>query len=152
MTTPTPELLQAFKETDYILHSEPPFAMRIGQACPELMTLMAQHKAQSAAFITAWNPWSQALPDAENEARQNTLKAQLSQRGLPFVDGIGQHPSNNWPGEPSVLILGLDREAAKALAKAHEQHAFVWVGSDGVAELVWPQHSDTTDQQPLYTQ
>ena len=48
MTTPTPGLLQAFKETDYIVHSEPPFAMHIGQACPELMTLMAQHKAPCA--------------------------------------------------------------------------------------------------------
>jgi hypothetical protein len=61
MTTPTPELLQAFKETDYTVHSEPPFAMRIGQACPELMTLMAQHKAQCAAFITACNPCTNSM-------------------------------------------------------------------------------------------
>ena len=56
------------------------------------------------------------------------------------MDGLGQHPSNGWPGEASVLVLGLDRQAAMALAKAHEQHAFVWVGGDGVAELVWPEH------------
>jgi hypothetical protein len=89
MNHPTPELVQAFSDTHYTVHSDPPFTLRIG---------------------------------------------------LPFVDGIGQHPSNGWPGEASVLVLGLDRQAAMALAKAHEQHAFVWVGGDGVAELVWPEH------------
>jgi hypothetical protein len=39
-----------------------------------------------------------------------------------------------------MLDLGLDRQAAVALTKAHEQHAFVLVGSDGAAELVWPGH------------
>lgn len=140
MNHPTPDLVQAFSETHYTVQSEPPFTLRIGQPCPELMPLMAQHGSACAAFITAWNPWSQTLSAAENQARQHTLKAQLSQHGLPFVDGIGQHPSNGWPGEASVLVLGLDRQAAMALAKAHEQHAFVWVGSDGVAELVWPEH------------
>ena len=75
-----------------------------------------------------------------NKAKPCKLKAQLHQRALPFVDGMGQHPSKGWTGKAGVLVLGLERQAAVALAKAHEQHAFVWVGSDGVAELVWPGH------------
>lgn len=130
------ELTQAFTETDYIVHHEPPFTMNIGQPCPALKALMGEHNALCAAFITAWNPFSQQLSRQQNEARQNELKAELKRRGLKFIDGIGQHPSNNWPGEPSILVLDLSKEAAKALAGHHEQHAFVWAGGETVPELV----------------
>ena len=137
-TSLAPELLQAYAETDYIVHHEPPFTMNIGKACPGLKQLMVQHNALGAAFITAWNPFSEQLSLLKNEERQNALKAELKRRGLKFIDGIGQHPSNNWPGEPSVLVWGLSKEAAKSLAGHNEQHAFVWATSDAIPELVRP--------------
>ncbi|MDP4922367.1 MAG: DUF3293 domain-containing protein [Limnohabitans sp.] len=78
------------------------------------------------------------LSPKENEQRQLNLKVQLKTRGLSFTNGIGQHPSNDWPGEPSVLILNLNRESAKVLAAQYEQNAFVWAGETGVPELVQP--------------
>lgn len=132
------ELHRAFEETHYIVHHEKLFTMIIGKPCPELGKLMADHNALSAAYITAWNPFALKLSDKENEIRQQELKATLKKRGLAFIDGIGQHPSNGWPGEPSVLILDLDREAAKALAGHYEQLAFVWADKTAVPELVQP--------------
>lgn len=76
------ELHQAFTETDYIVHHEPPFTMNIGKPSPALKALMTEHNALSAAFITAWNPFSQNLPALENKARQDELKANLKRRGL----------------------------------------------------------------------
>ena len=130
------ELAQAFAETHYIVHHETPFVIHIGRPCPELEALISEHNALSAAFITAWNPFSQNLLAKENEDRQDELKTSLKKRGLIYIDGIGKHPSNNWPGEASVLVLGLDLEAAKSLARHYEQHAFVWAASDGVPELI----------------
>ncbi len=138
MTALPPELLQAFAETHYTVHHESPFTLHIGKTCPPLKTLMTEHNALSAAFITAWNPFSQKLSGKENKARQEELKANLKKRGLICIDGIGKHPSNNWPGEVSVLVLGLDLEAAKSLARHYDQHAFVWAAGDGVPELVQP--------------
>jgi hypothetical protein len=138
MTTLPPELLQAFSETHYTVNHEAPFVMQIGKPCPELKTLMAEQNALRAAFITAWNPFSQTLHAKENQARQDELKANIKRRGLICIDGIGKHPSNNWPGEVSVLVLGFDLEAAKSLARHYEQHAFVWAAGDGVPELVQP--------------
>ena len=63
------ELLHAFADTHYIVHHEAPFAMHIGQPSPELKAPIAQHNALSAAFITAWNPFSQNLLVKENQAR-----------------------------------------------------------------------------------
>lgn len=130
--------MQAFSETNYIVHHEPPFTMNIGKPCPELKKLMEDRNALSAAFITAWNPFSQNLAIQENQARQNELKANLKRRGLICIEGIGKHPSNNWPGEASVLVLGLGLEAAKSLARHYEQHAFVWAAGNGVPVLIQP--------------
>lgn len=137
-STPPAELLQAFADTHYIVHHEAPFVMHIGQPCPDLKALMAEHNALSAAFITAWNPFSQTLHAKENKTRQDDLKASLKRRGLICIDGIGKHPSNKWPGEFSVLVLGLDLQAAKSLARHYEQHAFVWSASDGLLQLMQP--------------
>ena len=131
-------LQSALEETHYIAHHEPPFTMNIGKPCPELKKLMAERNALGAAFITAWNPFAQKLSDKENEARQQELKATLKKRGLAFIDGIGQHPSNGWQGEPSVLILDIDREAAKALAGHYEQLAFVWADKIAFPQLLEP--------------
>jgi hypothetical protein len=137
MNNITPELVQAFMETEYFVHADPAFKMKIGQPCPELARLMAEHKAQCAAFITAWNPFSQALSLTENEQRQQALKAQIKTHGLSWIEGIGQHPSNQWPGEPSVLILTLNRASATELAAQYEQHAFVWADETAVPTLVF---------------
>jgi hypothetical protein len=135
--TPIPaELLQAFADTHYIVHHETPFVMHIGQFCPELKALMAAHNALSAIFITAWNPFSQNLPVKQNKARQDELKANIKRRGLICIDGIGKHPNNKWPGEVSALVLGLDLEAAKSLARYYEQDAFVWSAGDAIPHLV----------------
>ena len=130
------ELVQAFRETEYRVHSEQPFTLRVDGMSPELLGLYRQRRVGSCAFITACNPFSSCVDVAENQARQEELAQELTTRGLAFIGCIGQHPSNNWPGEISFLALGLDLEAAKALGKRFEQNAIVWAGADGVPQLI----------------
>ncbi len=131
-----PALRQAFEETDYIVHHQPPFVLRIGQPSPELDALLQAHGQGCAAFITAWNPMAQALPEAENRARQQALQQELSERGLQCIAGIGQHPANGWPGEESVLAMGLQAEAALALCGRYGQLACVVYRAGGKAQLL----------------
>ena len=130
------ELLQAYTETDFIVHHAPPFTLKIGEPCPALLQLFDKTNALCATFITAYNPFSEALPEYKNKERQAALEDDLKKRSLQFIDGIGQHPSGDWPGEPSVLVLDLDLAAATTLAKHYDQNAFVWCGRDGVPQLV----------------
>ena len=132
----SPELLQAFKETLYTVHHKPPFSMEIGVRCEPLRTLMATSYHRHAAFITAWNPFSQPLTAKENATRQVAFVRDVDALGLAYIEGIGQHPSNNWPGEHSLLVLGIDEAAAKKLAATYGQHAFVWATSDAVPVLL----------------
>ena len=87
--------------------------------------------------MTACNPFSQALDDSANDARQAVLTRELHQHGLTHIKRIDQHPINGWPGEQSFLVLGLSREDARMLGARHEQNAIVWCRPDAVPELVF---------------
>jgi len=135
-----PSLLQAYRETHYKVNAGPSdlehFVLRIGEASKRLAGLHKKFGADCSAYITACNPWSESLPDAENAKRQENLLHLLRTRSLRWLEGIGQRPDNQWPGEPSVLILGLSLAAAKVLAQDCQQNAFVWSGADFTPQLV----------------
>lgn len=128
--------IQAYLETDYRILGNNPSTLRIGVACPELAALHKTHQADSSVFITACNPFSQTFDEAANAVRQAALARELTQRSLLYIDGIGQHPSNQWPGEASFLVFGLTLEAARTLGARLEQNAIVWSGPDAVPQLI----------------
>lgn len=135
-STVAPDTLRAYQSTEYRVLGDAGFTLRIGQASAELLDAHQRHGVTCSAFLTACNPFSQ-LTDAEvNAARQKELVAELDRRSFAYVYGIGQHPGNEWPGEDSFLIFGLEIAAAKELAARFEQYAFVWSGADAVPELV----------------
>ena len=135
-TTLDAALIEAYRETEYRVASDQPFTLRIGEVSAELQALQSRRRAEPCAYITACNPFSRVVSPSENAERHAQLGAELTKRGLTHIEGVGQHPSNNWPGEPSYLILGLDLEAARTLGMRMEQNAIVWIGADAVPELV----------------
>lgn len=128
--------IQAYLETDYCILGNDPFTLRIGVACSELAALHQASKADCSAFITACNPFSQTFDEAANAERQAALARELTRRSLRYIDGIGQHPSNQWPGEASFLVFGLTLEAARTLGTRLEQNAIIWSGPDAVPQLI----------------
>ena len=128
--------IQAYLDTDYHVHGPTPLTLNIGVANTGLAALHKTHSVKSSAYVTACNPFSQALDDSANGARQAVLARELQQHGLTHIKGIGQHPTNSWPGEQSFLVLGLSREDARMLGARHEQNAIVWCDHDAKPELV----------------
>jgi hypothetical protein len=104
-----------------------------------LATLHAAGDVNCSAFISPCNPSSQQCTDEFNTTAQQRLARELKQLGLTFIDGIGQHPSNNWPVEASLLVLGLSLDAAKALGTLYGQYAIVWSAADATPWLVLQQ-------------
>lgn len=130
------ETIQAYLETYYCVHGDTPTILRVGESNTILTTLHEAHDAECSAFITACNPFSQSSSDDFNAARQQALADELTQLNLASIDGIGRHPSNNWPGEASFLVLGLSLEAAKSLGTRYGQNAIVWSDADATPQLV----------------
>ena len=139
-TALSPELIQAFLETHYRVHQNgpdvPPLTLRVGETSAGLIALHRTYSVDCSAFLTAYNPFAQKVDDATNLKRQEALKEELSIRSLVFLPGEGQHPTNGWEPEPSVLALGLSLEDAKVMGRKYEQAAIVWSGPTAVPELV----------------
>lgn len=137
-----PELVNAYLETDYKVFAstgdtqERTFTMRVGQACEPLAHLFQERGIQCAAFVTAYNPYSAAHEDLDNETRQASLLQTLDQHKVIYLSGEGRHPSGNWPAEPSVLALNLPLDASKRLGMRFDQNAVLWCGIDAIPHLV----------------
>lgn len=132
-------LVQAYRETEYQVFAtgkQAGLTLRVGQESRELLAAHKRKNADCSAFLTACNPFSEPFDAAANAARQVALAKELTSRSLAFLPGIGQHPSNEWPGEESFLVFGLTLEAAKVLGAKFEQNGLVWSGADAVAQLI----------------
>ena len=128
--------VQAFRETEYRVHGDERFSLIAGETCPPLAAAHKRYRVDCSAYITACKPFSQILDDEPNAERHAALGRDLNHRSLASIQGIGQHPSNQWPGESSYLIFGLTLVAAKTLGTRLEQNAIVWTGADAVPQLI----------------
>lgn len=133
---PGAALIAAYLATDYVVAASPPFVLRVGRHSAELDRLMHLQGVDCAAFVTAWNPGSVRVPEDQNLATQERLERELRAAGYTLIPGEGRDPAGHWPGEPSVLVLGLSRSRAVDIGRVYRQHAVVWVRCGTAVELV----------------
>jgi hypothetical protein len=128
--------LTAYRQTEYRVLEGVRAVLKIGVVCADLALLHATYQTECSSFITACNPLGDVLSDAQNAHRQQALAAELARRGLVALRGIGRHPTNGWPGEPSYLVLGTPRLLALELGRQFAQNAVIWAGADALPELL----------------
>src|SRR5215203_2556843 len=126
-------LWDAYRHTTYVVALEDPIPIRIGWNPRRLRRLLKAHNVSTWAFITAWNPGSVALPDAENARRNEALAGDLRRWTVVAGQGVGD---DGTPPEGSYLVLGIGREAAVAAARRYGQLAIVCGTLQTGAELV----------------
>jgi Protein of unknown function (DUF3293) len=131
-----PDTRRAYVETHYRVLGDAPTTLHIGHANPDLARLHRAFGVDSSAFITASNPFSTLTAATVNAVRQAALAEQIGLMKLRVIEGLGEHLSGTWPGEPSFLVLGLKLSDAKQLGTKHGQNAIVWCGSDTVPQLI----------------
>jgi len=135
-----PSLEAAYRNTDYWVDDAPgePFAIRVDENNLDLDVLLTELGEFHWAFVTACNPKSLWLSDEENAERMRELEMAVERRGLRCFHGHGQGRDDNWPAEPSLLLVGESAiPEAIELASEFEQNAIV-VGQLGEpARLVW---------------
>jgi hypothetical protein len=131
-----PATVLAYRQTHYRVFGSIPAVLEVGVHCAQLVLLYRLHQTDCAAFVTACNPQGARLDAAGNAQRQAALAREISRQGRAACEGIGQHPSGEWPGEPSYLVLGLAQSAAQALGSQFEQNAILWAAADATPELI----------------
>ena len=135
-TALNPAIVRAYSQTHYGVRGASRFSLRIGRHSAPLQALHTTHNVHCSAYITACNPYSQPLTAAQNAARHAALLRVLRRQGLAWLPGVGRHLAGNWPGERSMLVLGLGLDAASVLGIAFRQNAIVWNDADAVPQLV----------------
>lgn len=111
--------------------------IRIGQPHPRLDVLLKEQGAGTWAYITACNPGSADLPPEVNDKRHADLVRYLEIKGYRIFLGEGRPDEPGWDPETSVLVIGIEHEAAMRLGQDLRQNAIVIGQYEGVAELVW---------------
>lgn len=124
-----PSLIRAYRDANYVVEIDGSIKLRVGEANQQLKQLLKAHKVASAAFITAFNPFSQTLSDDENLQAQSSLLAEVKSLGYFAINGYGQDVEGRWPKEQSALILGITETQSEFLSDKYGQNAFVWIGS-----------------------
>lgn len=109
--------------------------LSIGKNSPEVAELLASHGVNCAAFITAHNPNGELTGEYKNKAAQKELIREVG-AAWSFLHGEGVDPKGEWPGEASLLILGISREAALELARKYHQVALLYIESNGMTGLI----------------
>lgn len=129
--TISPALIKAYRDAVYLIHlGDQEIALQVNQASHQLVKLMDEWEVSTAAFLTAFNPYSQTLDAQENEARQKKMWADAQPMCPKIFPGLGRDQRNQWPHELSMLALGIHLEDAQTLADRYEQNAFLWVSNE----------------------
>ena len=127
-------LLEAYLGSTYrFRESGRAVELRIGVRSENLATFHAARSVQSSALITAWNPRSEPLPEAENQRRNARLEADVRALGLDCVPAEGRE--GDWK-ELGFLVPGISLAVARDLARKHEQNAFVFATEAATPQLI----------------
>lgn len=127
----------AYRDAEYWVLADPPFCLAIDVPSHSLRRLHEQYGVTCSALLTAFNPHSERLADDLNQSRQHSLRKQLQSMGLNACPAVNSDPKGLWPDEESVLVFGIERDDAEALARQFQQKAFLWNGADSVPHLIW---------------
>ncbi len=128
--------IHAYRGTHYDVFADPAFTLRIGTKSDALALLYSTYNVASAAFVTAANPFGELTEATINVRNQERLKREIERTKLTCFNGAGRDPLGEWPIEPSVLILGIERDQATELGTRYRQNAIVWCSTEATPELV----------------
>lgn len=133
-----PALIDAYHATDYVLYvgEGREITLNIGRPSLELDAVLDRRGTTSAVVVTAYNPRSVVLPEAENRARHRALTALLDARGHDYVLGEGRDPTGRWTAELECVVFGIPLEAGMEIARRFDQNAIVFVPRGGAPELI----------------
>jgi hypothetical protein len=121
-----PDIVSAYFNTRYcITSSDIDVDLILGKQSDELDSFLEKQGAESWAFISAWNPFSEQLSDEENQFRHEKMCNLLTSIKFSFCEGEGVSSDGKWK-ERSALIVGASLEFGESLGALLGQNAIVY--------------------------
>jgi hypothetical protein len=137
----TDALIEAYRATDFVLFDggAGEVVVNVGRRSADFDRVLGMRDAETAVIVTAYNPRSVVLSDAENAARHRRLTALLDERGYDHALGEGRDPTGHWKAELECVVFGIALEAGLDLARAFDQNAIVFIRRGAAPELAYPE-------------
>ncbi|APE04423.1 hypothetical protein BM528_00410 [Alteromonas sp. RW2A1] len=129
-------LIQAYLNAKYVVCTEPQITMRVNEFNADLLQFLAKNDGATAAFITAYNPFSNSLTQEENERRHANFLSIILEKNMQHFVGFGTDEAKDWPQEQSLLLLNIGKPYSTELAKKFGQNAIVWIEDDAIPRLL----------------
>lgn len=130
-------LVAAYRATQYKVDAPGgAFTLHVDEPSVALAALYETFSVDSAAYLTAYNPFSRQASLEENISAKRALAMALRSKGLHWLRGEAVDSHGVWPAEPSVLVLGIDPDTAFDLACQFDQNGFLLCGDDALPRLV----------------
>ncbi|MGO1540365.1 MAG: DUF3293 domain-containing protein [Luteimonas sp.] len=130
-------LRQAYRATRYSVEAGSGLDIRIGEHSPTTDALLDTHHAHRALLLSACNPFSEAGSETANQLRYGMLEAAVQSLGLAVLPAEGRDPTDEWPPEASLLLIGTTPGQELRLLRDYEQHAAVLLQHGHPAELLY---------------
>ena len=122
------ETLKAYEDAIFSINTKQGLIkFKVGSVSKDILSFMQQEGLQSAALITAYNPFSEIFTKENNELAQAQLIEELNEGGISFIYGDGRDAEGLWDPEPSLLALNISLADGERLATKFGQNAFVWI-------------------------
>ncbi len=142
------DLMAAYLKTEYRVQTAGGVTvLGIDQKSDFLERANKMHLTDQCAFITACNPASQLVSDAENEAAMEQMNEEVSER-WPKYFAEGVDPTGTWPPEASYLVMGIDYRDVIELAHKYNQNAFLYAYKEPVLRLYYRDSSAVPEKFP----
>ena len=126
MISSTDELWAAYQAT-HVRVERPGLPSFVVHSCDELGGGEWPFAESHAWIMTAYNPRSRPLSEAENQERHRAMGAQLDALGVTYYVATGYEPAHAGWTEAGYVALGLAEAEAVRLAIEWEQNAlFLW--------------------------
>ena len=137
MFSKSKKYLEAYENTDFTFKFRSRLkVIRVNSRSRSIDHVIIAYKARSAAFITAYNPFSINRSKAVNFRAHQKLMVTLNNNNLSSIEGEGRDPSGEWEAEKSVVVFGISRTTAAALGRRFRQNAVVFVRAQRPSELI----------------
>lgn len=134
----TDSLRAAFLNTNYVVFApNASITLRIGQYSTNLTKLMSERNTNSVAILTAYNPDATPADVKTNLDAQKLLLDSIHKRHVSYFLGENVAPDGDGPQEPTIVVMGMQLEQARALAQQFRQLAFVFSDASAIPQLVW---------------
>jgi len=133
-------LLGAYRRARYIVKSRHrDIELGVERSSPECDAALAAcfPGLNHWAFISAGNPMSQPLPEAENAMRLQMLREHLKADGIAHLSGYGDDRQGRWLPEASELLCNPPPGYAESLARDYGQNAILRGCLGEASEIHW---------------